>query len=239
MRLGDTPPAGILFDLDDTLLSSYRNPRAAWEAIVGEYGLDLDPLTSRLIGARIAAHTAAYLADEDRRREWRLDPAPARRAVVHAAFEELGLDDRRVADRIADRYDAWRHERMHLLPDAHQVLDALRRRGVRLALVTNGAARLQREKIARFGLSGRFDHVQVEEEAGYGKPDPRAYGDALAALGVAADRAWMVGDDLEWDVAAPQRFGLFGIWHDVDRNGLPPGTATRPDAIIGALVELL
>jgi putative hydrolase of the HAD superfamily len=239
LTLRPSPPAAILFDLDDTLLSSYRNPRAAWDAIVGEQGLDLDPLTSRLLGARIAAHTGAYLSDPDRRRGWRLQPQPARRAVVRAAFAELGLDDIGVADLIADRYDAYRHERMHLLPDAHRVLDVLRRRGVRLALVTNGSARVQREKIARFGLTGRFDHFQIEGEAGYGKPDHRAYGDALRALAVSPDAAWMVGDDLEWDVAAPQQLGLSGIWHDVDRSGIPAGATTRPDRIIGSLVELL
>src|SRR2546426_7554913 len=34
--------------------------------------------------------------------------------------------------------------------------------------------------------------------------------------------AWMVGDHLEWDVGAPQRLGLSGVWVDRGGRGLPP-----------------
>ena len=34
----------------------------------------------------------------------------------------------------------------------------------------------------------------------------------------------MVGDNLEWDVAEPQRQGIYGIWIDIRGRGLPPGT---------------
>ena len=63
---------------------------------------------------------------------------------------------------------------MSLFPDAHEVIDALRARGLKLALVTNGEAQLQRAKISRFDLAGRFDHVQIEGEHGFGKPEERA-----------------------------------------------------------------
>lgn len=32
---------------------------------------------------------------------------------------------------------------------------------------------------------------------------------ALAKLGLKADEAWMVGDNLEWDIEAPQKVGIF------------------------------
>ena len=48
----------------------------------------------------------------------------------------------------------------------------------------------------------------------------------------------MVGDNLEWDVAAPQRAGVAGIWHDVAGRGLPEGSAARPDAIVRSIAEL-
>jgi putative hydrolase of the HAD superfamily len=58
-------------------------------------------------------------------------------------------------------------------PDAHNVIDALRARGTRLALVTNGASEAQRAKIDRFDLANRFDHFQIEGEHEFGKPDER------------------------------------------------------------------
>jgi len=56
---------------------------------------------------------------------------------------------------------------------------------------------------------------------------------------VAAGDCWIVGDDLEWEVAAPQRLGLHAIWHDAWGRGLPAGSAVVPDRIIRGLGELL
>ena len=49
----------------------------------------------------------------------------------------------------------------------------------------------------------------------------------------------MVGDNLEWEVVAPQRLGIYAIWHDGYGAGLPPGCPIRPDRIIRSLPELL
>ncbi len=85
---------------------------------------------------------------------------------------------------------------------------------MRLALITNGAAEPQRAKVIRFALEHRFDHIQIEGEHGFGKPEERAYTHAMAALGVGPRETWMVGDNLEWEVVAPQRLGIHAIWHD-------------------------
>jgi putative hydrolase of the HAD superfamily len=64
------------------------------------------------------------------------------------------------------------------------------------------------------------------------------YTQALAAVGIAPADAWMVGDNLEWDVAQPQRQGIYAIWVDVRRRGLPAGHPVQPDRIIHKLSEL-
>jgi putative hydrolase of the HAD superfamily len=48
----------------------------------------------------------------------------------------------------------------------------------------------------------------------------------------------MVGDNLDWDVAGPQREGITGIWIDARRTGVPDGHAVRPDRIINRLADL-
>jgi putative hydrolase of the HAD superfamily len=144
-----------------------------------------------------------------------------------------------VGDRIADRFSHSREEQLSLFPDAHAVVDALKARGLRLALVTNGETSLQRAKVDRFALAQRFDHVQIEGEHGFGKPEQRAYLHAMEALGVTAPETWMVGDNLEWEVVAPQRLGIYAVWHDHLGKGLPEGSDARPDLIIRSLGELL
>jgi putative hydrolase of the HAD superfamily len=144
-----------------------------------------------------------------------------------------------LATRLANRFTAYREEEMFVFPGAHDAIDALKAHGVKLALVTNGAAESQRAKVERFALTHRFDHIQIEGEHGFGKPDERAYLHAMQALGVTAPETWMIGDNLEWEVEAPQRLGIYAIWIDVHGEGLPADSAIRPDRIIRSLTELL
>jgi putative hydrolase of the HAD superfamily len=48
----------------------------------------------------------------------------------------------------------------------------------------------------------------------------------------------MVGDNLEWDVAGPQREGIAGIWIDARGRGVPAEQTVRPDRIIARLADL-
>jgi putative hydrolase of the HAD superfamily len=118
-------------------------------------------------------------------------------------------------------------------------LHRLRGRGLPLALVTNGDKRQQRRKIERWDLAGFFDVIVIEGEFGMGKPEEQVYRHVLDALAVAPASAWMVGDNLEWDVAAPQRLGLSAVWVDGTGHGLPAGSPVRPDRIVRAFPELL
>ncbi len=63
-------------------------------------------------------------------------------------------------------------------------------------------------------------------------PEERVYQHALDQLGARPGEAWMIGDHLEWEVAAPQRLGIKGIWVDALGEGLPELSAVRPDRII-------
>lgn len=49
----------------------------------------------------------------------------------------------------------------------------------------------------------------------------------------------MVGDNLEWEVAAPQRLGIYSIWHDHLGEGVPAGSPIRPDRIVRSIAELI
>ena len=49
----------------------------------------------------------------------------------------------------------------------------------------------------------------------------------------------MIGDNLEWDVRAPQSLGIYSIWVDHAGQGIPPGSGVVPDLIIRTLSNLL
>jgi putative hydrolase of the HAD superfamily len=237
-------PKAILFDLDDTLISAYNRPDRAWQTIALEFSHDLHPNDPAEVAAAINHAADIFWADAERHRNGRLQLVDARLTIIADAFAALANSGRTppgepVARLMAARYNAFREEQMHLFDGAHHVVDTFRARGVRLALVTNGAAAPQRAKVERFDLTHRFHHIQIEGEHGFGKPEERAYRHALASLGAEPSETWMVGDNLEWEVVAPQRLGIHAIWHDVAGAGLPEGSAARPDRVIRSLKELL
>jgi putative hydrolase of the HAD superfamily len=128
---------------------------------------------------------------------------------------------------------------MTLFPGVEDALHRLRRRGVALALVTNGDVHQQRRKIEQYDLARFFDVILIEGEFGAGKPDESVYRHVLSALRTDPSDAWMVGDNLEWDVAAPQRLGLRGVWIDAQERGVPESDSTSPDLILRAFREIV
>src|SRR2546427_567018 len=79
----------------------------------------------------------------------------------------------------------------------------------------------------------------IEGEFGVGKPEEIVYRHALRALGAPPEEAWMAGDHLEFDVEAPQRLGLHGVWIDRAGHGLPAGSRVRPHRVVRSLRELV
>lgn len=232
-------PQAILLDLDDTIINYGGGVEACWRAVCLEATRAVPSLNPGALFDAINRRRKWYWSDPERHREGRTDLRAASGRIVRHALAELGHDLPALATTIAHRYRDSRDERMHLFPDAVESLGRLRERGLRLGLVTNGTGPDQRAKIDRFALADYFDHILIEGEFGQGKPEPQVYVAALAALQTAPETTWFVGDNLEWDVAAPQRLGCYAVWLDGARRGLPTGTPVRPDRIIHALKELL
>jgi putative hydrolase of the HAD superfamily len=238
-------PKAILIDLDDTILSAFGQAADQWRRVIAAFAERLTPHQPEAVCAAIQAYSRYLWADQGRHKDWRQRIGDARRHIVASAFAELASSGGPAAPplalcrEIADRFQEIHEAELRMFPGAHETLDRLKEMGVRLALVTNGAAAPQRQKVVRFALEHRFDHIQIEGEHGFGKPEEQAYRHALDALGAEPADAWMVGDNLEWEVVAPQRLGIYAIWYDGYGMGLPEGSPIRPDRIIRSLPELL
>jgi putative hydrolase of the HAD superfamily len=247
--VSEAVPRAILLDLDDTILDDSGDTVRCWREACRAHESELGDQGASALILAIERVRRWYWADAERHRVGRLDLGTARREVVELALREVrleradlaGLGDdalAALAANVADWYGRERDRGMSLFDDAIDTIRWLRDRGSKLALVTNGNGEGQRRKVDRFGLAAWFDVILIEGEVGYGKPDERVYRLAMERLDVVPAGAWMVGDNLEWDVAAPQRLGIRGIWIDGRGMGVPPGHAARPDRIIRRLSDL-
>jgi putative hydrolase of the HAD superfamily len=228
----------LLVDLDDTLLDYSGGVDDCWlqacSALAAPVGIDPALLMEAIVRAR-----RWFWSDPERHRLERIDMEGAWRKITLSALEALGAPDEPLAAAIAQDFSTRRFQCMALFPGVMDALGHLRQRGVPLALVTNGDARHQRRKIAQHDLARFFDAIVIESEFGVGKPHESVYRHVLGALGVTPTEAWMVGDNLEWDVIAPQRLGLRGAWIDSVGEGLPAAAPIHPHVILRAFTEIL
>jgi putative hydrolase of the HAD superfamily len=237
MRNG-RPLRALLLDLDDTILDDRAGYEEAWEhaadlLVEGQPGLDRAAVREE--ADRVSAW---WWGDPDRHRRGRLDLAAARGEVLTIVLERLGRPDPERARAAGRALQALRERHQRFLPGAAAALERLRARVPTLALVTNGAEAAQRAKVERFGLERHFDHIQIEGEFGFGKPEPAVFEHVLERLGVPAEDCLMAGDNFEADVLGAQAVGIDAVWMDVRARGRAPAPAPRPFWTVRSLDEL-
>jgi HAD superfamily hydrolase (TIGR01509 family) len=114
-------------------------------------------------------------------------------------------------------------------PDTAAVLAGLHAQGIKTAVVSNIAFDV-RPAFQAIGAAGHVDEFVLSFEVGAIKPDAEIFETALKRLGVAPERAVMVGDSDEADGGA-RALGCGFVLVD------PLPTGQRPDGLRNALTE--
>ncbi|MDB5530356.1 MAG: HAD-superfamily hydrolase, subfamily variant 1 [Devosia sp.] len=212
----------VLFDLDETLLVRH----AAIRAFIGD---QYARHAAVLPGIGRDLFTTRFLALEDEGRT-------PKTTVYPALAAELGIASSIAADLLAD-YQALYPSYAVLSPGTAETLVALRAKGLKTGIVTNGSAVVQNGKIDTTGLRPLLDIVLVSEAEGLRKPDRRIFELALQRLNVAADEAIFVGDNPVVDVDGARTAGLLAVWYH-STTDWPDGLAP-PGYAITALSEVI
>jgi putative hydrolase of the HAD superfamily len=236
-------PRALLFDLDETLMVEEPAAVAAFGATAQLAAHSYDTIDPGKLAseARSQARELWYAApthdycmrvgissweglwcrfegdgpDEKALREW---SSTYRHEAWGHALADQGIDDPGLAGKLGERFGVERRARHEVFADAIGALGPLKE-SYAMALVTNGAACLQREKLAASGLSDFFEAVVVSADLGVAKPDASVFEHALRQLGVDGDHAVMVGDSIAKDVDGALAAGLGAVW--VNRTGRP------------------
>jgi putative hydrolase of the HAD superfamily len=132
------------------------------------------------------------------------------------------LDDEQLDRFLEAEHNAWEPAR-RLAPDTHALLESLRDRGLKLALVSNAFDPrwlLQRD-LEQMGLAQRLDFAVFSSEVGKRKPHPEIFRRALDALNVEPERALFVGDRLYEDIRGAGELGMTtvqALWFRADEH---------------------
>lgn len=232
-------PKTILFDLDDTIVSFTHAVESAWKKVcddfVSYYEVSFD---SKILLQKINETRTWYWSDPVRHKTGRENLKNARRQVAQYAFETLNYYDNDKIIQFADKYNDLHDELLCLFDGAYEALQIIKNHNIRMGLITNGASQKQRGKLDRFGISHFFELILVDTEVGFSKPDVRIFEVALEKLMLKPNDVWMVGDNLEWDIEAPQKLGIYSIWNDFKQEGLPSYSSVIPDKVIHSIYGL-
>lgn len=124
-------------------------------------------------------------------------------------------------------------------PHVHDVLQSLKRSGVKLGIITNGFTHFQMRNIDALNIAQYFHTIVVSEAVNMRKPDPNIFMYALAQLHVDAANSVFIGDHVENDVRAAQQVGMTAIWKTVEpKQGSPYATLTNYEQLPALLHTL-
>jgi HAD superfamily hydrolase (TIGR01549 family) len=209
----------VLFDVDFTL--ARPGPELGPEGYcrrAAQFGLALDP-------GRYEEARAAALVDLKRHPELVHDEE------IWVAFTErivhgMGGAGERAHECAAAIERAWEeHANFDLYEDTLPVLGELRRLGLKLALVSNGARNLD-EFVTHHRLD--VDAAVGSREHGWTKPHETIFRAALERLDVEPEDAAMVGDSVEDDVEGARALGMRAFLVDRE-NRFPEVEGRLPD----------
>ena len=207
----------ILFDADNTLLNFDAAENKALAETLVNYGIEPDAET---------VQTYRTINEE----LWRqLEKGQIRREKL---FGERFSRFLKAINAAGDGVEMNRYylEQLSTHPDlmSPEVLDVLRELSevATLAIVSNGAQKVQTRRLAESGVMNFMEDVFISEKMGCEKPNARIFDAALRALGVEnREHVLMVGDSLSSDVQGGVNAGLDTCWYN-------PNHAENPGKVV-------
>ncbi len=135
-----------------------------------------------------------------------------REALVFAAASH-GVTDPALLDQVEQAY-----RQLAPYPEVVETLKALRSRGLRCAILSNGERAMLDAGVGHAGLASLLDAVLSIDPVGIFKPAPAVYQYAVDQLGVPAQEIAFLSSN-PWDAFGAQQFGFRVFW--VNRVGQP------------------
>ena len=153
-------------------------------------------------------------------------------ALVYAA-RSLGLDlTARRRERLMEAYLS-----LAAFPDVRPGLEALRSRGVRLAILSNGEPRMLEAAARSAGIDHLLDTIISVEEVKIFKVSPRVYNLGLERLGVGRSALGFVSSN-SWDVNGAASAGLITFWIQRAAAEPPEELGFAANRVVAAITDL-
>ena len=122
------------------------------------------------------------------------------------ALETYGISDTVIRQDLLQAYMT-----LSCYSEVPDVLDRLKRKGIRCAILSNGSPQMLSSAVKNSGLSEFFDAVISVDMIGQYKPDPRVYRLAVDELKVEKSKIAFQSSNA-WDAAGANAYGFNVVW---------------------------
>lgn len=155
------------------------------------------------------------------------------RASLRYTLERLQLaPSEQVEDALMGQY-----AKLSCFPENKGVLQALRSRGIKTAILSNGSVDMLQSAVEGAGLQGLLDKVISVDPIRLFKTSPQSYKLVLDGFAVEPGEVLFVSSNA-WDALGATWFGFTTLW--VNRQGLPfEAIGPRPSYVGGDLTKVL
>ena len=205
----------LLIDADDTLLDFKKAEYTSITAAVKKFGAADPDGAARLF----SAINKACWQDVEKAERTREQIAVER---FYELKEKLSLNAS--AEVINEDYKENMRHAHFLLPGARDFLQALKARGHRLFMITNGLETTQTLRLKGSGIYDFFERIFISEAMGLRKPE-REFFDRACSLIPAFDKSkcLVIGDSLSADIKGANNAGIPSIWFNAENKPLKDG----------------
>lgn len=157
------------------------------------------------------------------------------------ARDNMTCGNKDAADYFGLTLKPWRNDVEYPYSDAIYVLDTLKKKGYRLAVVANQAEGTVK-RLEKWGMLCYFDFVLASFEEGVSKPDKEIFLRAVDKANAEIGECVMIGDRLDNDIKPAKDLGIKSVL--VRRGVVAPyqevvSDEFLPDITVNSLAELL
>ncbi|MGQ4833402.1 MAG: HAD family hydrolase [Candidatus Asgardarchaeia archaeon] len=167
-----------------------------------------------------------------------------KRVVEILDFLRDKLDNKKMSkifediSKIADKYELVAAKNTVLKRDIKNILSELKKRNIKLALLTNDGKLATEQILNKFNLKEFFDIIITRDDMNGLKPNPVGIEKIIKTLNVPKEKCVLVGDS-KIDIEAANNAGIIAIGVLGGFSGFEELEKSRPHAIIKTLKELL
>ena len=189
----------VIFDFDGTISNRQKNAYSVFDGYLRQYFSDLNDLEFE------AVLQDMMLYDCNGSIKVGLRLVPFIRKYGDALPEDF-------ADVFVPFYFETMYKTTSLKPETREVLETLKQKGYKLAILSNGDSFSQHNKINQVQIEELFDEVIVSGDIGIDKPDRRIFDILTDRLGVKNEECMMIGDVFSSDILGAYNAGILPVW---------------------------